>query len=457
MRVLCVSSHLPVQGVHAGGARVFQILRGLARHHEIDIVSFISREIERESIPELKGICPRVDVVLRGQTHGLPNPFGLKPPSFLREWGNPQLKAAVATALGGGRYDVLLVEYLEATCALPRVLPIPAIFTHHEVQYAASHRAAGQYGIFDRRRWKTLLNALRMVRYERETCARFERVFTVSPQDASALRRYGPRLPIDVSSMGVDTEYFRAAEGEPEPATLVYIGYYEHSPNTDAAVWFVREILPLIRREVPECQLYLVGSYPTPPVLELGKVPGVTVTGRVPDLRPWLARATSFVAPIRLGTGMRGKVVEALASGRAVVSTRVGAAGLEAEDGRHLLLADEPAEFAAKTVQVLRNPDFRRRLGAAASALVRERYDWSIQVDKYHRAILELAADGDRIRRERQIAAALHPDAWPERGGWRDAKALWPAGVAWLVGKALGYRFWPGPGRSHSRPDPTAV
>lgn len=434
---------------------MFQILRGLSRHHEIDVVCFISREVEREHIPDLEGICGRVEVVLRGQAHGLPNPFGLKPPLFLREWGNPQLKAAVATALGSGRYDVLLVEYLEASCALPSVLPIPSIFTHHEVQYAAYHRAARQYGLFDRRRWKTLLNALRMVRYERETCSRFERIFTVSPQDESALRRYGPRLPIEVSSMGVDTQYFQEVKGEPDPATLVFIGYYEHSPNTDAAVWFVREILPLIRREVPECQLFLVGSYPTPPVLELARVPGVTVTGRVPDLRTWLQRATAFVAPIRLGGGMRGKVVEALAAGRAVVSTRVGAAGLVAEDGRHLLLADDPAEFAAKTVSVLRDQGLRRRLGAAAAALVRQHYDWSIQVDKYHRAIEELAADGERVRRERHIAAPQQPTAWAEGRPWRNAKVLWPAGIAWLIGKALSYRIWSGPS-SRSRTKPTA-
>jgi glycosyltransferase involved in cell wall biosynthesis len=440
VRVLCVSAQLPAVGVHAGGARAFHLLRGLARHHELHLLSFISRESEREHVPALEAFCARVGLVLRGQAPRSPNFMGMSPPYFLREWGDRRLAREVATELGGGRHEILLAEYLESTCVLPRVLPVPAVLTHLEVQYAALRKAGAAHGLLRTVRWKRLLNSLRMIHFEREACGRFDKVFVMTREDRQALLRYSRALPVEVSPLGVDAEHFQPRGEREEPCTLAFTAYYEHQPNTDAAVYCVREILPRIRRALPECRLNLVGSHPTPEVLALSDEPGVTVTGRVPDLRPWLERATVFVAPLRLGGGMRGKVLEAMAMRRAVVSTAVGVAGLDARDGREVLIANGAADFAAKTIRLVQDRSLRERIAAAGQALVRERYDWTREVERYHRVFLSLGDRAEEIRRRRGAAAPSSPRPWDPEAGPLSGKPWWPMGIACLVGKAAGYR-----------------
>lgn len=367
--------------------------------------------------------------------------MGMSPPYFLREWGDPRLAREVATELGGGRFEILLAEYLESTCVLPSVLPLPAVLTHLEVQYAALRKAGAAQGLLRRERWKRLVNSLRMIRFERDACERFDKVFVMSREDRQALLRYSRGLPVEVSPLGVDSEHFQP-RGEPqEPCTLAFTAYYEHHPNTDAAVYCVREILPRVRKALPDCRLYLVGSHPTPEVMALSDEPGVTVTGRVPDLRPWLERATVFVAPLRLGGGMRGKVLEAMAMRRAVVSTGVGVAGLDARDGKEVVIAEGAADFAAKTIRLVQDRSLRDRIAAAGQALVRERYDWAREVERYHRVFLDLGDRAEEIRRRRGAAAPVAPVRWDPQAGPLSKKAWWPVGIACLAGKAAGYRL----------------
>jgi glycosyltransferase involved in cell wall biosynthesis len=147
-------------------------------------------------------------------------------------------------------------------------------------------------------------------------------------------------------------------------------------PNEDAMTFFGRDVLPLIRAEEPDVTVKIVGRAPTPPVVRLGREPGIHVTGRVDDVRPFMHDAAVYVVPLRIGGGTRLKIFEAMAMGKAVVSTRVGAEGLPVVDERHLVLADHPREFASAVVRLLRDVNARRALESEARALVVEHYDW---------------------------------------------------------------------------------
>jgi hypothetical protein len=241
--------------------------------------------------------------------------------------------------------------------------------------------------------------------------------------------------------MSVDTSYFRPDEQQPEPGSMIYTGYYEHFPNEDAVVYFVREIFPLIRRRIPNAKFYIVGSHPSDVVWELGRLDNVVVTGRVTDLRPWLARATVFVAPIRLGRGMRGKILEAMAMKRPVVGSSVALAGFGVTDGQEALIADEPSAFAERVVRVLTDPSLRDRIAEGGYELVRAKYDWGLQVQAYHRLYCWL---GDRARR---VEAARGQGG---RKGTRSLKSVFdspmlarlnnfllPFGLGYLTPKAL--------------------
>jgi glycosyltransferase involved in cell wall biosynthesis len=234
----------------------------------------------------------------------------------------------------------------------------------------------------------TALEARALRRWEGRAAACFSRVVTVSESQCEALAALGcPRKRIAVVFNGVDTDYFAPVDvGQvdalPSARTLSYklafIGALFWYPNADTACWMASEIWPHVRAQEPAAKLFLVGQEPTAPVRALAAMPGVTVTGTVPDVRPYLADAAVVVVPTRVSGGTRLKVLEALAMGKAVVSTSVGAEGLDLVPGRELVVADGAVAFADAVVALLRDPARRAELGAAGRAAVVARYDWQV-------------------------------------------------------------------------------
>jgi glycosyltransferase involved in cell wall biosynthesis len=176
---------------------------------------------------------------------------------------------------------------------------------------------------------------------------------------------------------------------------MLFTGLMAYAPNHDACLWFCRDILPLVQRQIPDAHLTVMGRYPKPEVEALASKQ-VTVTGGVEDATPFFQRAAVCVVPLRLGSGTRLKILEAFAKGKAVVSTTLGAEGLEAVDGQHLLIADDPASFAAAVVRLLKDADLRQRMGQAARALVEQRYDWRQIVENVERAYEEALSRKNR-------------------------------------------------------------
>lgn len=419
---------------------MFHLLRGLSRYHQINLLSYVEREDDLEHLPSLRQFCQKVKFVLRGQTFDAYNPFGLKPRQLTRDYGNPQMFQAIAGELSTGEYDLCQIEYLETTAALPRDVPIPLILTHHELQFAAILRAARLQNALSRR-LRMLLGALIMFNYEIEVLKRFDTVVAMSRMDAGAMRAFLPHLDVRISPMAVDTDYFTPQEGKGEPDSIIYTGYYEHYPNEDAVIHFVREIFPLIQRKIPNAKFYIVGSYPSSAVLELGRVKNVMVTGWVEDLRPWLAKATIFVAPIRLGRGMRGKIPEAMAMRKPIVGSSVAFAGLEATDGKHALIADDPSDFAEKVIKLLKDSRLREEIASNGYALVRAHYRWDVQVELYRELYASLV-EGKGSSQFRKRGAPLGHTP-PQRLLFESTKearlhqALTPLGLVYLIPRVL--------------------
>jgi glycosyltransferase involved in cell wall biosynthesis len=222
------------------------------------------------------------------------------------------------------------------------------------------------------------LQAPRLRRLEARVCRRADRVICVSEQDAVALRALVPACEPIVVPNGVDVDHYvpvgdQAASGA---ACLVFTGTMDFRPNADAVEWFVDEILPRIRSVRPDAEFLAVGQRPGPRLLRRHGRAGVTVTGAVDDVRPFLARASVVVAPLRFGGGTRVKLLEAMACARPIVATGLAAEGLAVRDGIELLLADSPDRFARAVLALLDDPARARSLGEAGRALVRARYDW---------------------------------------------------------------------------------
>jgi glycosyltransferase involved in cell wall biosynthesis len=268
--------------------------------------------------------------------------------------------------------------------------------TVHQLGFAAALAEWRAAGAARRAMPRAVFRHLRDLDFELRATLRAHLIVTMSADDARRLRRFLPGLPVEVSPCGVDLAHFSPHAVLPAPPTdLLFVGNFGHPPNRDAVVFLVREVLP----RLAPTSLRIVGREITPEVSALAAAPGVEVVGAVDDVRPHLHAARAVVAPVRFGTGMRGKVLEALAMARPVIATPLGAEGLGAVDGRHLLLADGPGQWARTIATVLGSPDLARRLGEEGRALVLRSFDWDRIADA-HDAIYARAIDAAPPRRD---------------------------------------------------------
>lgn len=200
-------------------------------------------------------------------------------------------------------------------------------------------------------------------------------VWVTSEVDRDAILKENAMLPVQVAPNGVDTDEIRFLNPEPSHEIL-FVGTLSQPANADAVTYFARDIFPLLRAAVPDAVFRVIGRNPGPAIRELGHISGVTITGAVDDVTPWYRRCAAAVVPLRAGGGTRLKILEAMAYGRPVVSTVMGCEGIQAESGRHVLLADSPRDIAASLRDILVRPDEGVRLSREARKLVEERYSW---------------------------------------------------------------------------------
>jgi glycosyltransferase involved in cell wall biosynthesis len=225
--------------------------------------------------------------------------------------------------------------------------------------------------------------------YEAWACRHVDAVAAVSSQDGEALRRIVPGLEVTIVPNGVDiTHYasFNVSDNLLSPNSLVFTGKMDFRPNVDAVLWFVRKVLPLIRDQVPEVLFYVVGQRPHRRLEPVRGEPGVVITGRVPDPRPYIGGASVYIVPLRSGGGTRLKVLEAMAMRRAIVSTPMGCDGFPVTSGRELSIAPNARSFAREVIDLLRSPERRAELGRAGFAFARAHYDWAVIVPQLEAA-----------------------------------------------------------------------
>jgi sugar transferase (PEP-CTERM/EpsH1 system associated) len=386
MRILWLKSDLLLPLDKGGKLRTWHLLRQLARRHEITYVAFAPADEPAANLVGMREVAHRVETIprsdvrkrsLRFYTHAAMHVFRRLPYAIGR-YRSSEYQARVEALLREQPFDVAVCDFLLPAVNLPQRLPCPSVLFTHNVEAEIWRRHAETCSGWAARRLYAMQHR-RMLRFERHALARFDAVLAVSDADRATLQRMysgSVRAPIHVIPTGVDTEFFTPAPSAPTSRSLVFTGSMDWLPNEDAMTFFGRDVLPLIRAEEPDVTVKIVGRAPTPPVVRLGREPGIHVTGRVDDVRPFMHDAAVYVVPLRIGGGTRLKIFEAMAMGKAVVSTRVGAEGLPVVDERHLVLADDPREFASAVVRLLRDVNARHALESAARALVVEHYDW---------------------------------------------------------------------------------
>jgi glycosyltransferase involved in cell wall biosynthesis len=403
-----------------GRLRSLNILSELAREHEVSVLTtHLPGEDPQELRRQLEH-CSRVDSF----------PFaapkfrdGRFPLALARSWFSampvdvykhrvPALRREVERRFQAGEVDLCVADFLVAAPNVPFDSAVPVVFFEHNVEYQILKRMASVQTQPLRR---ALLNYewRKMRRYEAAVCRQARLTVAVSTQDRDMLLSDAAGAAIYDVPTGVDVGYFKAKGTPEDPAELVFTGSMDWHPNEDAIRHFIDQILPHIREEMPHIKLTVVGRNPSEGLRRDALRSGVRVTGTVDDVRPYVDAAAVYVVPLRIGGGTRLKIFEALAMGKAVVSTGIGVEGLPLTSGQHYLRADEPAAFASAVVSLLRDPERRRALGGAGMRLIHERYAWP-QVAREFGAYCE-AARGQRA------PASVAQVEWQEdpRGGTR--------------------------------------
>jgi sugar transferase (PEP-CTERM/EpsH1 system associated) len=402
-KVMVLTPQFPYPPQQGTTIRNYNLIAGLARHHELHLLSFGDPAASRGT--PLDDLCHSVQVVRppqRSMAQRLKGLFFSRLPDMAHRLPSAQFRAALAVTLEREQPDVLEVEGIELAQYLFQAAEGRAgrqrprlVFDDHNAEYVLQQRAF-ETDVRQPRRWiaaaYSFVQWQRLRRYERRACQIADRVVVVSETDAQMLQRLSPDLAPIVVPNGVDMDLYAApllaidrTQG-PGESDLVFTAKMDFRPNVDAVLWFADEVLPLIREQAPETRFWVVGKDPHPRLAPLADEAGVVLTGWVEDVRPYIAGAGVYVVPLRIGGGTRLKVLEAMAMSKAIVSTALGCEGFDLVPDQELLVADTPADFAAAVLTLLRDPERRQRLGRAARRFAGSRYDWRIIVPKLEKA-----------------------------------------------------------------------
>jgi sugar transferase (PEP-CTERM/EpsH1 system associated) len=393
MRILYLAQRVPYPPDRGDKIATYHHIRHLARQHEVAVACLADGEADLANVAPLSTMVESVDAVVlsgaRGRMRALAALAG-KLPLTLAYFGEPELHARVRELVRAGRFDAIVIyssgmaQFAEAVTGVPRVMVFSDLDSMKWRQYADN--VPPPMG------WVYGLEARRLLRYERYLAVNFEHSVVCTAPELEDCRRLMPGAQVSCVSNGVDIEYFRPADRPVRSHALVFTGVMDYLPNVDGVAWFSEQVLPIVRAHVPDVTFTICGARPSPRVRALARVPGVTVTGRVPDVRPYLAAADACIVPLRIARGIQNKLLEAMAMGLPTVATTAAFLGVDAEPGADLLVADGTAEFAGAVTRLLEDDDLRLRMGRAARAAIERRYAWEATLGGLDRVLEDVVS-----------------------------------------------------------------
>lgn len=384
MNILWLKTELLHPVDKGGKIRTYNMLKELKRDHQITYLT-LDEDASEDAVAAADEYCHElIRIPHAGRAKFTPGFYSdllfnipSELPYAIAKYKSTEMRNRIKERLSRGDVDVLICDFLTPAVNLDFSFDCPAVLFQHNVEAMIWKR---HYQVQKHVGKKIYLYAqwLKMRAFEKRLCRKFDAVIAVSAEDRDQMRAdYSLDAIFDVAT-GVDTDFFKPKHvTKRDPTNLVFTGSMDWLPNDDAIRYFTDEILPIVRRTVPNVSLTIVGRNPSPYLTELTKKdPFINVTGRVDDVRPYMEKAAAYVVPLRIGGGTRLKIYEAMAMEKPIVSTTVGAEGLPLQNGVELLLADNAESFAEAIVKLLKEPGFADRIGTRAACTVRERFGW---------------------------------------------------------------------------------
>jgi glycosyltransferase involved in cell wall biosynthesis len=385
MKILFVTPFLPSPPRFGGQRRLDGLMRSLAKQHDVSLISFTATdEFTQMSLEATRGYCkevitfPDLEFVDRKDKRLLQARSLLSAHSFehLLVARRREFLERLQQLVNSQKFDIVQVEFVQMAALkfeLAAGRKFRTVLDEHNIEFDIVKRTASAE-VGSARRLYSAIDWRKLRREEVDAWRWFDGVSVTSERDAAMLSELSPSTQVSVVPNGVDIELFRPATGEPDADSLLFFGAMNYYPNQDGLSYFVEQIFPLILAKRPSTKLWVVG--PAPDSVKRLQGPNIEVTGFVDAVEPYLDRATAAIVPLRLGGGTRLKIVEAMSKAKPIISTRVGAEGIDVVNGQSALLADDPQGFAAHVESVLADRALAKRLGAAARTLAEERYSW---------------------------------------------------------------------------------
>ena len=383
MRILFLAQRVPYPPNRGDRITTYHEIRLLSRQHQVHVAALSDSVEEAAGVEPLREICASVDVAVlpgwRSKVQAMAvaaSPLPLTLPFYY----SPQLAAKVAWRVATSGIDLIhvfsssMAQYVDWCGHLPRVMQFADLdsIKWRQMSKMNSWPKSWVYGA----------EATRLLWYERSIARRYQKCMVVTEEERQEMQHFIPGVNSAVAANGVDIDYFAPTGEEPEEDHMVFVGVMDYFPNEEGMEFFCQEVLPVIQKSRPAAKITIVGARPSERVLALRSIPGVAVTGPVDDIRPYMARASLAVVPLRLARGVQNKVLEAMSMGMATLCSEAAFRGIEAVEGEHGVVADEPDELASKAIELLGDPERRAEMGAAARKVMVDRYSWEAQVAK---------------------------------------------------------------------------
>jgi glycosyltransferase involved in cell wall biosynthesis len=381
-----------------GKIRTFRILEQLQRTFRITLISNVEHPKDELYLGEMERVSSKFVPVywkepkrysLRWYWDIFKKSFSRYPIPMLNDY-SPELEKAVLNEVRSSNYDLAICDFMQSTLNFRNVNGLPRILFQHnvEAQIFLRHMKRARNPLTKFFWW---LQFRKMFHHEKQASARFDAIIAVSENDKQLMEKWYGARHVYVIPTGVETDYYFPRPDIPEKNQIVFVGAMDWLPNYDAMLFFLEDIYPLLQKEAPEVSTIIVGRNPPPKLRRLvQKYPRVYLTGWVQDVRPFVHESAVFIVPIRIGGGTRMKIYQAMAMGKAVVSTRIGAEGLPLQHRKHIYLTDHPEDFARAILTLLRNPVERKRIGQNAHQYVMENFRWEIVARRFAEICYEI-------------------------------------------------------------------
>jgi len=388
MKILCVCHRFPFPPKRGGKIRPFNIIRHLHASHDVTVASLVRSPEEATEGRGLAGHCARYEmarvhnpVQVARMVARLPTPA----PSSVGFFDSPALARGIQRLLAEHVFDLIFVHcssvahYVASVSGTPKILDFGDMDSQKWLEYARFKPFPLSLGY--------RLEGMKLAAEEKRLARRFDMCTATTRAEWATLESYATGVASDWFPNGVDSDYFAPSAEGYDTDTISFIGRMDYYPNQECMLRFCRDVFPRIRERRPGAKLSIVGADPTPAIRHLGALPGVTVTGSVPDVRPFLRESAVMVAPLRIARGTQNKILEAMAAGVPVVTSSTAAGGVDAVAGVHFLVADAPADVAEAVLGLMERPDARRHLAEAGRARMLSHHAWDHSMQRFDRII----------------------------------------------------------------------